>query len=356
LRPPGLLFRPPGEASALLAFAGGRRGKIAFWTAIDEAPATACLGLITAESHVSDTWRILPVDAVLARGSRKTQDVEALARHEGFVYLIGSQYGRPGGPLESRRSFLARFREPSVAGDTVHLEVVRDRLSLHRAINDALAASGIQLIRLAERARRGYIQRSIDIGRKGGKAWAAQVRPGDLPVNVEGATFDPDGTLLLGLRFPVTADGRPIVIELTGTPGRFDRAGPNTVEVPAVHVLGDVGSARWPMAIRDLELCQGELHALVGGIDADLIENGRPPSARPFQHRATAWPPATYAGPLPSRLVRRFQPGQRVEGLAADGRGGFAYVAERLPELDRPARGEVAVVRLSPTERPTSAS
>jgi len=35
-----------------------------------------------------------------------------------------------------------------------------------------------------------------------------------------------------------------------------------------------------------------------------------------------------------------------VEGLAGDGAGGFAYVAERLPEADRPAKGRVAVLSL----------
>ena len=49
---------------------------------------------------------------------------------------------------------------------------------------------------------------------------------------------------------------------------------------------------------------------------------------------------------MPTRLVRRFRPGQRVEGLADDGAGGFAYVAERLPGVDRPAKGRVAVLPL----------
>jgi hypothetical protein len=49
---------------------------------------------------------------------------------------------------------------------------------------------------------------------------------------------------------------------------------------------------------------------------------------------------------LPTRLVRRFRPGQRVEGLAGDGAGGFVYVAERLPEVDRPAKGRVAALSL----------
>ena len=50
------------------------------------------------------------------------------------------------------------------------------------------------------------------------------------------------------------------------------------------------------------------------------------------------------------RLVRRFRPGQQVEGIAGDGAGGFAYIAERLPEVDRPAKGRVAVLSLDDGE------
>jgi hypothetical protein len=50
---------------------------------------------------------------------------------------------------------------------------------------------------------------------------------------------------------------------------------------------------------------------------------------------------------LPTRLVRRFRPGQRVEGLAGDGAGGFAYLDERQPEVDRPAKGRVVVLSLT---------
>ena len=173
----------------------------------------------------------------LDRGSRKTQDVEALARFDGRVYLIGSQFGRPGGPLESRRSFLARFREPRGAPDkAVRMEVVRDRFRLHRAINDALAASGLPLAQVKEKASRDFIRRTRTLGRRRHKAWADRILPGDLPLNIEGAAFDDRGGLVLGLRFPVTASGQPIIVELQEVKGAFRSPGWWPV-VRAIRVL-----------------------------------------------------------------------------------------------------------------------
>ena len=105
------------------------------------------------------------------------------------------------------------------------------------------------------------------------------------------------------------------------------------------------GSPRAPVGIRDLELSGHDLH-VIGGIDPELVDHAPPPSARSFEHRVGRWARGAEAASLPTRLVRRFRPGQRVEGLADDGAGGFAYVAERLPGVDRPAKGRVAVLPL----------
>lgn len=318
----------------------------AYWTAIDEAPASECLSIVTRIGPGVGEWRIKPVTVRLERGSRKTQDVEGLARFDGWVYLVGSQYGGPGGPLESRRSFLARFREPVGApAKAIRMEVVRDRFRLHRAINDALAVSRLPLARISEKSSRDFIRRTRTLGRKKHKAWADRILPGDLPLNIEGAAFDPQGGLVLGLRFPVTAAGEPIVVEIEEVDGAFRSAGWSPV-VRAIRVLTGAGSARAPAGIRDLELSGDDLHVLVGGIDPELVEDAPPPSARSFEHRIGRWTRGTGAGSLPTRLVRRFRPGQQVEGLAGDGAGGFAYVAERLPDVDRPAKGRVAVLSL----------
>jgi Protein of unknown function (DUF3616) len=316
----------------------------AYWTAIDEAPASECLAVIARIGPGEGEWRIKPVAVRQDRGSRKTQDVEGLARFDGWVYLIGSQYGRPGGPLESRRSFVARFREPGGApARAVRMEVVRDRFRLHRAINDALAVSRLPLARLSEKASRAFIRRTHALGQRRHKAWADRILPGDLPLNIEGAAFDDDGGLVLGLRFPVTASGQPIIVELEELEGAFRSAG-WWPAVRAIRVLTGAGSRRAPVGIRDLELSGDQLHVLVGGIEPELVDHAPKPSARSFQHRVGRWKRGAEAVPLPTRLVRRFRPGQRVEGIAGDGAGSFAYVAERLPGVARPVKGRVAVL------------
>jgi hypothetical protein len=353
-KPAGILLTPGRGTSALLrlgrAVADPETWHEAYWTAIDEAPASECLAIVARIGHGAGEWRIKPVAVRLDRGSRKTQDVEALARFDGWVYLIGSQYGRPGGPLESRRSFLARFREPmGVPAKAVRMEVVRDRFRLHRVINDALAASRLPLARLSEKASRGFIRRTRNLGRRRHKTWADRILLEDLPVNIEGAAFDDQGGVLLGLRFPVTASGQPIIVELEELDGAFGSAGWSPV-VRTIRVLTGAGSRSAPVGIRDLELSGDELHVLVGGIDAELVDHAPPPSARSFQHRVGRWTRGAEAASLPTRLVRRFRPGQQVEGIAGDGAGGFAYIAERLPEVDRPAKGRVAVLSLNDGE------
>jgi hypothetical protein len=350
-KPPGLLLSPRRGTSALLrlgrAVTDPETWHEAYWTAIDEAPASECLGLVARIGHGAGEWRIKPVAVRLDRGSRKTHDVEALARFDGWVYLIGSQYGRPGGPLESRRSFLARFREPMGApAKAVRMEVVRDRFRLHRAINDALAVSRLPLARLSEKASHDFIRRTRALGRRRHKTWADRILPADLPLNIEGAAFDDQGGLVLGLRFPVTASGQPIIVELKELDGAFRSAGWWPV-VQAIRIVTGAGSPRAPMGIRDLDLSGDDLHVLVGGIDPELVESAPPPSAQSFEHRVGRWTRGTATSKLPTRLVRRFPPGQRVEGLAGDGAGGFAYVVERLSGVDRPAKGRVAVLSLT---------
>lgn len=355
-RPSGLILSPSGEASALLTIGPAHPTQPSpasgYWTAIDEATASECLAIVVRVGEGDDRWRIIPVVARADRGSGKTQDVEALARADGWIYLIGSQYGRPGGPLESSRSFLARFREPAPAevGTSsprpVGMAVVRDRFRLHRAINDALRASGLELVRLSDVASRDYVDGARERGQRLGKAWATRILAGDLPINVEGAAFSEDGNLILGLRFPVTASGQPIVVELLDVARAFD-APDWQPRIGAIRALAGSGTRRAPVGIRDLEVLGRELHVIVGGIDSGLVDGTPPPSRRPFEHRVGAWPTEDGSGRLATKLVRRFRPGQRVEGLASDGTGGFAYVAERLPELKRPAQGSVTALRLA---------
>jgi hypothetical protein len=69
-----------------------------------------------------------------------------------------------------------------------------------------------------------------------------RVREGDWTINVEGAEFTADGTLLLGLRFPVAADGRPIVIRLRGVERLFAADRRSDAGGPEVTGLGGGGA------------------------------------------------------------------------------------------------------------------
>lgn len=350
MKPAGVLLSPRSGTSALLRLrhpvTEPEAWHEAYWTVIDEAPASECLGIVARIGPGAGKWREKPVAVRLARGRRETQDAEALARFDGWVYLIGSQYGCPGGPLEPKRSFLARFQEPVGApSKTVRMEVVRDRFRLHRAINDALAASGISLMRITEEASRDFIRRTHTLGRRQDKVWADRILPADHPLNIEGAAFDDQGRLLLGLRFPVTASGQPIIVELEEIEGAFRSTEWRPV-VRAIRVLLGAGSRRAPVGVRDLELLGEDLHVVVGGIEPELVDHAPQPSARAFEHRVGRWTRGAEAASLATRLVRRFRLGQRVEGLAGNGTGGFAYVAERLPDVDRPAKGRVSVIKL----------
>ena len=53
-----------------------------------------------------------------ASGAGETQDAEACARRDGYVYVLGSQFGSKAGPLSSSRSWIARVPEAALGGAT----------------------------------------------------------------------------------------------------------------------------------------------------------------------------------------------------------------------------------------------
>ena len=134
--------------------------------------------------------------------------------------VFGSHFGSKDGPLQPKRAFVARFREcdvEHVTGDpAVEMEVSRKSFASHYVVNDALKAGGPALVPLGRESDEAFIRKTIERGKDEGKKWAGFVREGDYPINVEGAAFLADGTILLGLRFPVSAEGLPILVGLEG--------------------------------------------------------------------------------------------------------------------------------------------
>src|SRR5918999_4920363 len=133
------------EAPQLLERRGWDR---VFMTVLDEAHAEECLALLghQAGAEPGDGWYAERVRTKPSSGAGKTEDAEACARRDGWVYALGSQFGSKAGPLAAGRSWIARVREGAFAEDEPELEIARLRFALHRAVNDALLRSGVELI------------------------------------------------------------------------------------------------------------------------------------------------------------------------------------------------------------------
>jgi len=309
----------------------------AFMTVLDEAPAEEALALIvhTAGSGLHDGWEALRVHADAASDAGRTEDAEACARREGAVYVLGSQYGKKSGPLSARRSWIARVQEESLeamaAGGRARIEIVRLRFGLHRAVNDALAAAAVELISLGPNARHGFIDATITVGAAEEKRWAGQVTSADHPINVEAAEFRPDGRLLVGLRYPVTADGHPLLVEIEGVEALFDD--PDApLRGGRVWWLADAGSEGEPVGFRALDGSGDTYDAVVGNLDssgsAAVIEDHPEGGAAHSEHRRFSLPLTAGGGPVASEVVHRFDDVRRVEGVALDDEGHAHYVID----------------------------
>jgi hypothetical protein len=278
----------------------------------------------------------VPADAGRVNG--RTEDAESCARRNGIVYAMGSQFGKKEGPLAARRSWVARVAEDALlaavdGGDPAPLEVVRTRFALHRAINDALAAAAIELLELGARSRKAYIDTTIEIGEKKAKRWAGRLTPDDHPINVEGMEFRADGTLLIGLRYPVTAGGEPILVELDEPDALFDD--PDRPPVCSrVWVLDGCGSAAEPAGIRAL-YSRGDdrFDAIVGDLDAankgaTVLADHPQGGVASSRHVRFALPLTAGGGPVGAEVLHDFGDIRRVEGLVVDEDSTAHYVLD----------------------------
>jgi hypothetical protein len=311
----------------------------AMLTVLDEAHAEDALALLVHESGcpLTEGWEARRVRTDPESGAGRTEDAEACAVWDGHVYVLGSQFGKKAGPLSARRSWIARAGEASLEqaldGGRATLEIARLRFGLHRAVNDALASAQVDLLPLGPQARKAYIDATIAVGAEGRKRWAGRVTSADHPINVEAAEFRADGRLLLGLRYPVTADGHPLLVEihdvgsLFADPDALPRAG-------SVWWLESVGSAAAPTGFRGLDTRGGDrFDAIVGDLDAanksatvleDHPEGGRADS----EHVRFSLPAAAAGGPVSAEVEHRFGDIRRVEGVAIDHEGHAHYVID----------------------------
>jgi hypothetical protein len=335
----------PNEASGLLvveneALLEAHGWELALWAVLDEGRVEDCIAIIGHRSGASPDggWEIERLHARPAGKAGKTEDAEAIARHEGWVYVFGSHFGGKAGPLEPKRGFVGRFREDGVEHATkdpaTSMEISRRSFVMHRLINDALAETEPGLVPLGKGAREAFIESTIRRGEKEDKRWAGLVLEEDYPLNVEGAAFRRNGNLLIGLRFPVAADGRPVLVEVEGIDRAFEGATPEVRGLWTVDAIGRDGTMA---GVRDLALVARdggeELHLVTGNVDSRkpgsiLIEDYPDGSATVSTHFRCVMPPDAHAGSLTGEFVREFPTLPRVEGIAITGDGRFFYVTD----------------------------
>jgi len=337
---------PPNETSALLsvknpALLAAQGWETAFWTVSDEARAEACLALIghSKSPPTPDGWEALKVTAQ-APGAAKSDDAEALCRHGDSIYLVGSHFGKKAGPLQPKRHFLARFLESAaVAAGTdveVELEVVVDAFRLHQAINEALRRSAIPLIACTEAETKAFITETLDEARKDKEPWLDRLTPADRPINIEGAAFLPSGALLLGLRYPVTAAGHPILVAIDNVEALFDPA-KGEPSVARIWTVDNEGNAAAPAGIRAISRIDNTLHVLTGNLDSDpdrsAILEAHPEGQKAVSAHYMFPAPSPEAAAIRADLVRQFPGYQDVEGIAFAADAHVFYVRDRKDEI-----------------------
>ncbi len=259
-----------------------------------------------------------------------TTDSEAVAYHDGFIYIFGSHFGKKS--LDPDRAFTARFAEDACvsAGSAAALEIRKDEFRLHRAINDALASAGLTLLPISPSAADRFIEATRRRGERMGEEWATRIQAQDWPLNVEGAAFLPNDNLLLGLRSPVTATGHPILVELD----IFVSASEWTQKTPRVEsiwVLNDVGSSKHPVGVRDLDAGDETepLSVIVGKLDGELLRKRDHDPTIPFAHWRTTLPASQSDARTRWEMVRDFESDiGRVEGVARLPDGRFIYASD----------------------------
>lgn len=331
----------PNEASDLAVVPKGAVDRFdqTFVTVLDEGvieESIAVLGHVG--DDLSDGWEAIRLHLTPASDAGKTEDAEACDFLGEHLYVLGSHFGKKDGPLEAKRAWIARVAVAdlgdAIDGGSPPIEIARNRFGLHRALNDRLVASGLALRALGPRARERLVRDTIERGAKKGKRWDGRILDADQPINIEGCCFLADGTLLLGLRSPVTEQGDPIVVELKNLEAYF--ADPDsTPELGAAWTLACAGTPENPVGVRALHrTTDGRVHAIVGSLDA-LGKD----SALVFDHAGVGaahcehWvfrPPANGAdGAIECAKAHEFPDERSVEGLAKMPAGPFLYVIDR---------------------------
>lgn len=337
----------PNEGSGMLRIehdrlCAARDWDLAFWVCLDDVPVDECIAVVGHrwDRDFDHGWEIDRLEPDVTGDDGDTEDAEAMTRWDGHVYVFGSHFGSKDGPLQPRRAFVARFAEHDVAwndhGDpVVELQVRRDDLRLHRLVNDALVAADVEMITPGDEVRRAFVAKTRS--EHAGEEWLDDLHDDDLPINIEGTAFRPDGSVLLGLRYPVADDGRPLLVQVDGLQGWFDDAD-RDLQVAGVWVLDAVGRDGDVAGVRDLTALGSELHVVTGNIDSrdkgSVVLDDHPDGAATV---ATHWRCVLgwdrTGGEVDAEAMVEFPDMPRIEGVATDPEGRFYYVSDEDEEV-----------------------
>lgn len=291
------------EASALLAVSspsvlGDLGVDAAWWTCHDEGDVGGMVSLVCVNG---DAWTVRAIDlAAVSAGSSDAErtDAEALARIGDTVFVFGSSFTGKSGSFDERRAFVARFSEAAAIAGSASAEVLDVGTILVDRVSAALA--------------------SADLLRAGGD---------EVVINIEGAAFV-GLDLVLGLRWPVSADGQPLLVRLTNAVAVFsDPSWSSTMlgELDTAPVVVDVGaSVKRPAGVRGMALVDETIHLLTGQTERELA--AKKVKAAPALH-------VSVDGSLARRRassveIQSFEGFRKVEGLAPMAEGRWLYALD----------------------------
>jgi len=286
------------EASSLLAIdapevLSSLGGNAAWWTCHDEGDLDAMVSVVIVDHD--DEWSVRPIS--LDRNEEEQTDAEAMARIGDSVFVFGSSFTDKSGDVDRRRAFVARFSESSAIAGSGAVDI----LDVGSALVDLVATALVGIELLATDGVDGL-------------------------VNIEGSGFVGDD-LVLGLRWPVSADGQPLLVILSDAASVFTAAdwsieALETLEATALVV--DVGaSPKRPAGVRGLTTVDRSIHLVVGQTERDL-------AAKKVKAAAARHVQVTRAvdGAVEVSDVEHFEGFRKVEGVAPAPDGAWLYALD----------------------------
>ena len=311
----------------------------AWWIAHDEAGLDAMVSVVCSvpgvDQESDESWQVTTLQ-LTAHSNPVLTDAEALAFADGFVFIFGSSFVGPKGLRDERRSFVARFSEHDVT--TTAIEATEDEskkssykktkkqppttlsapasvldLDTHvtRSINRAIEAQELQLLKPHSRIAK-QVKKSIKAG--------ADLDPEMQPINIEGAVFIGDD-LVLGLRWPVSSQGQPLVARIAGAREILLSAtwsGEALADCPTtVYPVDGVGTPKRPAGVRGMTVDpvdSGEmLHLITGPTERDLAADKVQSAA--YQHLRAQFSNDD-SSPVQTEQLQTFEGYRKVEAVA----------------------------------------